>query len=101
MAVAFRRYKLLPLNDCLYAIQATIPHLTRPSHHCGLRRHGISRMREVSGDKFGKQVFEAYGRYLPDGKEQSLTDKSLNEINALGRHMRRQPGNLNSLALRR
>jgi hypothetical protein len=27
MAVAFRRHTLLPLDDCLYALQATIPHL--------------------------------------------------------------------------
>ena len=25
--VAFRRYTLLPLDDCLYALQASIPHL--------------------------------------------------------------------------
>ncbi len=29
--VAFRRHTLLPLDDCLYALQATIPHLTRSS----------------------------------------------------------------------
>src|SRR6202140_3742470 len=27
--VAFRRHTLLPLDDCLYALQATIPSLTR------------------------------------------------------------------------
>ena len=26
--VAFRQHTLLPLDDCLYALQATIPHLT-------------------------------------------------------------------------
>ena len=31
--VAFRKYTLLPLDDCLYALQATIPHLTRSSLH--------------------------------------------------------------------
>ena len=29
--VAFRRHTLLPLDDCLYALQATIPQLTRSS----------------------------------------------------------------------
>jgi len=29
MAVAFRRHTLLPLDDCLYALKATIPHLSR------------------------------------------------------------------------
>lgn len=29
LSVAFRRHTLLPLDDCIYALQATIPHLTR------------------------------------------------------------------------
>ncbi len=29
--VAFWRHTLLPLDDCLYALQPTIPHLTRSS----------------------------------------------------------------------
>ena len=33
LAVAFRKHTLLPLGDCLYALQATIPHLTRSSLH--------------------------------------------------------------------
>src|SRR5450755_2107080 len=45
--VAFRRHTLLPLDDCLYALQATIPHLTRSSLHRCLQRHGISRLPEV------------------------------------------------------
>src|SRR5215217_1811370 len=31
--VAFRRHTLLPLDDCLYALQPTIPHLRRSSLH--------------------------------------------------------------------
>src|SRR3546814_4901550 len=31
LIVAFRKHTLLPLDDCLYALQATIPHLTRSS----------------------------------------------------------------------
>ena len=42
--VAFRRHTLLPLDDCLYALQATIPHITRSSLHRCLQRHGISRL---------------------------------------------------------
>ena len=49
--VAFRRHTLLPLDDCLFALQATIPHLTRSSLHRCLQRHGISRLPEVTGDK--------------------------------------------------
>ncbi len=29
IVVAFRRHALLPLDDCLYALQATLPNLTR------------------------------------------------------------------------
>src|SRR6202161_4762114 len=49
--VAFRQHTLLPLDDCLYALQATIPHLTRSSLHRCLQRHGIGRLPEVQGDK--------------------------------------------------
>ena len=57
--VAFRKHTLLPLDDCLYALQATIPHLTRSSLHRCLQRHGISRLPEVEGDK-AKKVFKRY-----------------------------------------
>ncbi|MCP1550289.1 hypothetical protein J2W76_003534 [Methylorubrum zatmanii] len=43
VVVAFRRHTLLPQDDCLYALQATIPHLTRSSLHRCLQRHAISR----------------------------------------------------------
>ena len=42
IVVAFRRHTLLPLDDCLYALQVTIPHLSRSSLHRCLQRHGIS-----------------------------------------------------------
>jgi hypothetical protein len=29
IVVAFRRHTLLPLDDCLYALQPAMPHLTR------------------------------------------------------------------------
>ena len=58
--VAFRRHALLPLDDCLYALQATIPHLTRSSLHRCLQRHGIGRLPEVEGDKPTKKRFKAY-----------------------------------------
>src|ERR1700739_4643141 len=58
--VAFRKHTLLPLDDCLYALQATIPHLTRSSLHRCFQRHGISRLPEVSGDKPSKQAFKPY-----------------------------------------
>jgi transposase InsO family protein len=58
--VAFRRHTLLPLDDCLYALQPTIPHLTRSSLHRCLQRHGISRLPDVEGDKQPKKKFKSY-----------------------------------------
>jgi transposase InsO family protein len=58
--VAFRRHTLLPLDDCLYALQATIPHLTRSSLHRCLSRHGISRLPDVEGDKPVQGKFKTY-----------------------------------------
>ena len=58
--VAFRRHTLLPLDDCLYALQATIPQLTRSSLHRCLQRHGISRLPDVEGDKAPKRKFKSY-----------------------------------------
>jgi transposase InsO family protein len=60
VVVAFRRHTLLPLDDCLYALQPTIPHLTRSSLHRCLQRHGISRLPEVTGDKPDKKKFKSY-----------------------------------------
>ncbi len=58
--VAFRRHTLLPLDDCLYALQPTIPHLTRSSLHRCLQRHGIGRLPDVEGDKPAKKKFKSY-----------------------------------------
>jgi hypothetical protein len=58
--VAFRKHTLLPLDDCLYALQVTIPKLTRSSLHRCLERHGISRLPEVEGDKPRRKKFEHY-----------------------------------------
>jgi transposase InsO family protein len=60
IVVAFRRHTLLPLDDCLYALQARIPHLTRSSLHRCLQRHGISRLPQVEGDTPDKRKFKSY-----------------------------------------
>ena len=60
IAVAFRKHTLLPLDDCLYTLQATIPNLTRSSLHRCYQRHGISRLPEIEGDKPAKKAFKAY-----------------------------------------
>src|SRR5215203_2465614 len=54
------QHTLLPLDDCLYALQATIPHLTRSSLHRCLQRHGISRLPEVDGDEPDRRKFKSY-----------------------------------------
>src|SRR3954462_6403183 len=58
--VAFRRHTLLPLDDCLYALQATLPHLTRSSLHRCLQRHGISWLPNTDGDKPRRAQFKRY-----------------------------------------
>jgi hypothetical protein len=58
--VAFRRHTLLPLDDCLYALQPSIPHLTRSSLHRCLQRHDISRLPDVEGDKPIRRKFKVY-----------------------------------------
>ena len=60
LIVAFRKHTLLPLDDCLYALQATVPHLTRSSLHRCFQRHGISRLPETQGDKPAKKKFKSY-----------------------------------------
>jgi DNA replication protein DnaC len=45
--VAFRRHTLLPLDDCLYSLQPSIPHLSRSSLHRCLQRHDISRLPSI------------------------------------------------------
>ena len=58
--VAFRQHTLLPLDDCLYALQPTIPAPTRSSLHRCLQRHGISRLPEIEGETTAKTKFKSY-----------------------------------------
>jgi transposase-like protein len=60
LAVAFRKHTLLPLDDCLYALQATIPHLTRSSLHRLFQRHDISRLPATGGMTERKKAFKHY-----------------------------------------
>lgn len=59
LCVAFRQHTLLPLDDCLYSLQASIPHLTRSGLHRCFQRHGISRLPETKGTTDKKQ-FKKY-----------------------------------------
>ena len=60
MIVAFRKLTLLPLDDCLYALQPSIPCLSRSSLHRCLQRHGISRLTGTEGEKAQKKRFNSY-----------------------------------------
>jgi hypothetical protein len=42
--IGFRTYTMLPLDDCLYALQLMMPHLTRSTLHRLYRRYEISRL---------------------------------------------------------
>ena len=86
IVVAFRRHTLLPLDDCLYALQTTIPHLTRSSLHRCLQRHGISRLPEVEGDKPARKKFKAYpiGFFHIDIAEVQTAEGKLSEADQRG-----------------
>ena len=58
--VAFRKHPLLPLDDCLYALQHSIPALTRSSLHRLFQRHDISRPPEMGGEKPATKKFKKY-----------------------------------------
>lgn len=60
-AVAFRQHTQLPLDDCLYALQASIPRLTRSALHRLFQRHGISRLPLTEDGKSpAKKKFKGY-----------------------------------------
>ena len=58
--VAFRKHTLLPLDDCLYALQTSIPHLTRSSLHRCLQRHNISKLPDIDNETKPKKKFKQY-----------------------------------------
>ena len=43
-----------------YALQPSVPHLTRSALHRCLQRHGILRLPDVEGDKHRRQKFKRY-----------------------------------------
>lgn len=63
MIVAFRKHTWLGLNDCLYALQETIPHLSRSSLYRCLQRHGVDRLPQAEPEENAapaKKKFEDY-----------------------------------------
>ena len=112
MIVAFRRHTLLPLDDCIYALQASIPHLTRSTLHRCFQRHEISRLPDIAGDKPKRQRFKRYpiGFFHLDiaevqSAEASCTSSlpSIGQANSLshnssGKPIGRQPGNSSNIS---
>ena len=47
----FADTRSLSLDDCLYALQATVPHLTRSALHRLFQRHGISRLPDTAATR--------------------------------------------------
>jgi len=61
IAVAFRRHTLLPLDDCLCAVQATTLHVSRSALHRCFHCHGISGLPlNKEGQSPPKMKFEDY-----------------------------------------
>jgi hypothetical protein len=58
LIVEFRTHTLLPLDDCVSALQATMPHVTRAALHRGVTRPGIHRLPDIDGDKPAKKPFK-------------------------------------------
>jgi transposase-like protein len=87
--VAFRKHTLLPLDDCLYALQATIPQLSRSVLHRCLQRHGISRLAQLkdADAQTKKRKFKAYpiGYFHVDITEVATADGKLQLFVAIDR----------------
>lgn len=102
LIVAFRRHTLLPLDDCLYVLQATIPHLTRSSLHRLFQRHDISRLPTVEGT-LPRKKFKAYpiGYFHVDLAEVSAEDGRLYMFVAIDRVSKFAYAELHERATRR
>ena len=96
MCLAFRKATMLPLDDCLYALQLSLPHLTRATLHRLYKQHGISRLsdvqnpsqaglepsRQVPGDNGAQrlQVSIVQRDWLPSGPGFSFGPRNLETI---------------------
>jgi hypothetical protein len=62
LGAACRRPTLLPLADCLSALQDSLPHLPRSTGHRRDQRPGLSRLPAGEGTKPAKSTFQTYPR---------------------------------------
>lgn len=69
-------HTLLPLDNCLYALQPTIPHLTRSALHRCLQRHGVSRLPRDRWRQAGPQALQGLpDRVLPHRHREVRTEQ--------------------------
>ena len=87
MIFALRHHTPVPLDDCLYALQSSNPHLTRLALHRCLQRHGISRLPDVEGDKPKRQRFrrDPIGFFHIDIAEVQTAEGKLHLFVGIGR----------------
>jgi hypothetical protein len=87
MCVAFRRQTLLPRDNSLYALQDSLPNLTRSTVHRCDQPQGLSRLPEVEGDKPAKRKFQQYplGDFPIDMAEVHTADGRLSLVAAVRR----------------
>ena len=93
VAAAFRRHTFLPLDDCPYALQASIPHLTRSFSHRLFPRRDISGLPTVEGDRAGRKTFKAYpiGNFHIDIAEVRTEQRKLLMLVAIDRTILQLP----------
>ncbi len=87
ICVAFRKHTLLPLDDCLYALQESISHLSRSSLHSLFKRNGISRLPQPESEKLLRKNFKKYpiGYFHIDITEVSTEEGKLYLFEAIDR----------------
>ena len=87
VVVAFRRHTFLPLDDCHYALQPSLPHLTNSLLHRCLKRHSISRLPDVDGNKPKRSRFKVYpiGYFYIDIAQVSTEQSKLHLFVAIDR----------------
>jgi len=66
LIITFRKYTLVPLDDCLTVLEPFIPRLTRSSLHRCFQRNGISRLPEKVSNGTGETKTQDIGKFCID-----------------------------------
>jgi len=62
IVIHFRINSMLPLDDCLYVLQADLPHLTRSTLHRCFSRHGLNKL---PIERFNRDTVSAESQLAP------------------------------------